>query len=285
MAAASRTLAAWDALIGQAARADLLRTARAKGRAGREVLLPLGRWPQTRSLAQVLDDAHAGRTSPAVDLDREEREVVAAQESATDAQVLDALAAARADLAELVDSGAIGEVRALLTATPLGPLPVLTLLHAVAYQLAVAALDLEPCGSAADDGLLVAGVVALVDTTGALAARQGVTGSITAVLPTGSWGFGATGGAWRTVEVEALDGPGVTASARVLLDVTSGRALNVPALWQDRSLVTHDLPGLLRLAPVLDQVPGIPGGVALRTAAKAISGVTGLLGRLPAWPF
>ena len=286
--AGARTLAAWDAFVAQAEQADLHAVARAKGRLGREVLLPLGRWPQTRSLADILSDAYEGRTTPAVDLERDERAVLAAHAGASDAEVVDALRLARDDLAALLSGGDLPDVAARLTASPLGPLPVLTLLHAVAYQLAVSALDLEPCGVAPSHDLLEWGVIALVDTTGALAARQGVTGSITAVLPTASWGFGAAGGTWRTARLEHADviaGPAVEAEARVILDVTSGRELNVPALWHDRSLVTHDLPGLLRLVPVLDQVPGIPGGAALRTIAHAVSRVGGLLGRLPAWPF
>jgi hypothetical protein len=195
-------------------------------------------------------------------------------------------------------------VRALETASPLGPLPVLTLLHAVPYRLAVAALDLEPCGARPTDELLELGVAALVDTTGALAAREGVTGSITAVMPASTWGFGADAGAWLCVRLPVdgatADGPGpgegarradapeagpsVQAHARVIVDVTAGRTTNLAALWRDRALVTHDVPGLLRLAPVLEQVPGIPGGAALRAAARYLGGLGQLLGRLPGLP-
>lgn len=285
--AGRRAVDAWDAFIEQAARSDLGAKGRAKGRQGREVLLPLGRWPQTRSLAEILADAHTGRTTPAVDLEREERDVLAAQAGVSDVDVVDGLRRARDDLADFLASAGAGDERALTTASPLGPLPVLTLLHAIAYQLAVAALDLEPCGAPASDELLAWGVVALVDTTGALAARQGVTGSITALLPGAAWGFGSCDGDWRTARVDPSDapeGPAVEGEARVLLDVTAGRELNVPARWRDGSLVTHDLAGLMRLAPVLEQVPGIPGGAALRTASRAIGGVGRLLGRLPGWP-
>ncbi len=286
--AAARTLEAWDHFIALAEQADLHAVARAKGRLGRQVVLPLGRWPQTRSLAQVLADAQAGRTAPPVDLEREEREVVAAQADASDTQVLAALQAARADLAAFLAASPPPGLLAAPTASPLGPLPVLTLLHAVAYQLAVGALDLEPCGPTAPARLLELAVVALVDTTGALAARQGVAGSITAIMPGSVWGFAAVRGAWRTAELErplgAPQTPAVEATARVIVDITSGRNLNVPGLWRDGSLVTHDLAGLSRLTPVLEQVPGIPGGTALRTASRALSGVGRILGRLPGWP-
>ena len=137
--AGRRAVDAWDAFIEQAARSDLGAKGRAKGRQGREVLLPLGRWPQTRSLAEILADAHAGRTTPAVDLEREERDVLAAQADASDVEVVDGLRRARDDLADFLASAGAGDERALTTASPLGPLPVLTLLHAVAYQLAVCA--------------------------------------------------------------------------------------------------------------------------------------------------
>ena len=74
--------------------------------------------------------------------DREEREVLAAQAEATDSEVVGALVAAREDLARFLATGPDAGLLALPTASPLGPLPVLTLLHAIAYQLAVAALDL-----------------------------------------------------------------------------------------------------------------------------------------------
>lgn len=285
--AGARALACWDGLIALAEKADLHAVARAKGRLGREVLLPLGNWPQTRSLEQILADARAGRTTPPVDLELEEREVLAAHAGATNTEVIDGLRASRDDLAAFLDSGP-DEDLALPTASPLGPLPVLTLLHAIAYQLAVCALDLEPCGATPPDDLLERGVVALVDTTGALAARQGIQGSITAIMPGSVWGFAAQDGSWRTAElprwVGTPDGPAVQARARVILDVTSGRNLNVPGLWRDGSLVTHDLAGLARLTPVLDQVPGIPGGTALKAASRAFSGVGRILGMLPGWP-
>ena len=129
-----------------------------------------------------------------VDLEREERDVLAAHRDATDDEVVAGLRRVRDDLGKYLASRGAAKTRSMTTASPLGPLPVLTLLHAISYQLAVAALDLEPCGAPADDELLEHGVAALVDTTGALAARQGVTGSITALLPGVAWGFGAADG-------------------------------------------------------------------------------------------
>ena len=283
-----RALAAWDLFIDLATHADLAAVARSKGRLGREVVLPLGKWPQTRSMTQVLHDAACGRSAEPVDLDAEERQVLEAHAAVSDVEAVQALRAARQDVAAFFASAPAPELLRAETASPLGPLPVLTLLHAIAYQLAVCALDLEPCGVVAPVELLELGVVALVDTTGALAARQGISASVTAVMPGSVWGFAAAEGAWRTARLPRPsgrpEGPAVEASARVIVDITSGRNLNIAGLWRDGSLVTHDLAGLSRLTPVLEQVPGIPGGVALRAASRAFSGVGRVLGWLPSWP-
>jgi hypothetical protein len=287
-AAGHRTVRGWDLFVDAVRDIDQAAPSRSPHRTGRELLLPLGFWPETRSVAEVVADAEAGRTAPAVDLDAVDAAALAANPRASATDVVVALQAARDELAAFLRSRRSPRVRALVTASPLGPLPVLTLLHAMPYRLAVAALDLEPCGATPTDELLEIGVAALVDTTGALAAREGVPGSITAVMPGAVWGFGADEGGWRCVELRDgadPEGPSVQADARVLLDITSGRETNIAALWRDRRLVTRDIPGLLRLAPVLEQVPGIPGGAALRAAARYLGGLGRLLGRLPGLPF
>ena len=43
----------------------------------------------------------------------------------------------------------------------------------------------------------------------------------------------------------------------------------------------HDLNGLLALAPIVEQVPGIPGRGALVGAIRATTAVSSLLRRLP----
>lgn len=287
----ARALAAWEAFVSLAEQVDLAAPARAKGRTGREVVLPLGAWPENRTLADILEDARSGAEPGSgrghLDHEATEARVRAAHADASADEVLQALRTARDDLAAWLDSG---DDEASLRPVPslLGPLPVLTFLHAAAYQLSVSALDLEPCGVRAPESLLEAGVVALVDTTGALAARQRVSGSIIAVLPGGSWGFGSRDASWRTIEVDlggaGPPGPAVEAEARVIIDVTAGRVGNVPQLWRERRLVTHDLVGLMRLAPVVEQVPGIPGGAGLRAATRYLGGVGRILGRLPGLP-
>jgi hypothetical protein len=169
----------------------------------------------------------------------------------------------------------------------LGTLPVLTFLHAATYPLATSALDLEPAGARVPDVLLDNGLLGLVDTIGALAARQGLTASLAAITPTGVVGTGARSGAWRTARLDSDDlggdlstGPSAEGSARLILDITSGRA-DIPTAIRRREIAVHDLSGLLALAPIVEQVPGIPGRAALAAAIRATGALTGAWKRLP----
>ena len=143
------------------------------------------------------------------------------------------------------------------TSSPLGPLPVLTVLNALTYQMCIAHLDVEQCGATVPDELLGIGLDALIDTTGALAGRKHITGSFTAVTPERIVGVGSRGGHWRTAVLpeDHHVGPGVVAPTRALIDATSGRS-NVGHLYRTGELHVRDLAGLVRLAPVLDGVPG-----------------------------
>ena len=47
-----------------------------------------------------------------------------------------------------------------------------------------------------------------------------------------------------------------------------------------RKLKVHDVGGLLQLAPIVQAVPGIPGGPILQLAARTVGGAGGMLGRL-----
>ncbi len=282
-AAWRRAVAAWDAFLSGLDGADLLAPSRS-GRPALEVVVRRGAGPETRGLADLLADARAGRADVPVDQDGIEDRVLAAHRGLSPAAAVEGIRVAREHLSRFVASGEADEVALLPTATLLGPLPVLTFLHATAYQLAVSALDLQPVGATVAPVLLDDGLLALVDTLGALAARQELTASLTAVTEGDAVGFGSRGRAWRTVHgpdvADGARGPVVQGDTRVLLDATSGRADNIAGLWLRRDLVTHDLPGLLRLAPILEAVPGIPGGAALRGAARSLAGVGSLLGRL-----
>ena len=73
-------------------------------------------------------------------------------------------------------------------------------------------------------------------------------------------------------------GPGVIAPTRMVIDATSGRG-NVGHLYRTGELHVRDLGGLVRLAPVLDGVPGVPPLGAVGRALTVVDAVGGLLGR------
>jgi hypothetical protein len=156
----------------------------------------------------------------------------------------------------------------------------LTVVNAMTYQLSITALDLEPAGATAHDELLAVGLAALIDTTGALAGRKRVTGSFTAITPELIVGSGSRQGFWRTAHLDEdpQHGPGVVAELRTILEVTSGRA-NVPHLYRSGELHVRDLTGLVRLAPVLEGIPGIPPMGAVGRALSVVDAVGGLFGR------
>ncbi len=282
---AATTLRAWDLFLAAAEAADLEAPARAHGWTGVEVVLILGDWPENRTLGAIVRDARSGVVGE-IDQAQDVRRVHAAHAGATPSEAVAAVRRGRDSLAAWFAAPAAPDgpdaVGLLPTRSLLGTLPVLTLLHATTYQVAVSALDLEACGAVVPDELVTTGLRALVDTTGALAARAGVTASLVARTPSVSVGTAARGAAWRTAGVDPdLAGPAIVADARTIIDVTSGRATNVPGLYRSGRLRVVDLPGLLALAPVITDVPGIPGGAALSRALSFMSGVSSLLGRLP----
>ncbi len=129
--------------------------------------------------------------------------------------------------------------------------------------------------------MLQSGLAALADVTGALAAAGGIRGGAILATPDGGWAFAADGAGWtvRAVPAGSFSGPAVEASAPLLLEAASGRINPVPAA-ATRRLRVHDVAGLLRLAPIVQMVPGIPGGPILQLAARTMGGAGGMLGRL-----
>jgi hypothetical protein len=129
--------------------------------------------------------------------------------------------------------------------------------------------------------VLQSGLAALADVTGALAAREGVSGGATLATPEGGWAFAADDRGWtvRRTTVGDVRGTAVEAPADLLLEAASGRVNPVAALAR-RRLRVHELGGLLALAPIVQAAPGIPGGPILALAAQTLGGVGGLLGRL-----
>lgn len=283
-ALADRVLTAWDAFLEvvRAPSIDLTRPSRLPGWTGRDVCVHLGSWPDHRVVAGLLTSAAQGAAEDHTDPDAINERVVAAHRNASTEDVVAALVAARTEVAAFFGSPAACEQGPALAASALGPLPVATLLHAACYELAVHALDLVPCGAPAPDpSLLDSGLAALIDVTGGLAWRSGVHIDLSAQTPTGGWQLSSDAGGWSTVPVPPgrFAGTGVKGSVVDLLDTSAGRA-NLGQLLLTRRLQVQQLSSFMRLAPLLHEVPGLPGGAALRTAVAGLGGVTKVLGRL-----
>ena len=270
-------LAAWDAFLDVVAATDLERPSRLRGMSGRDVLVHLGSWPDSHVVDSLLTSARDGGGGTSSSLDETSAALLAAHADAGADEVVASLHRARATLAEFFASAQARELGRALARSTAGPLPVLTLLNAGTFELAVHALDLGPCGAPAPpQQLLDSGLSALVDITGALASRAGVDLVLGAQTPSGGWAFDSRDGGWTTTRLPAgpVSGVGVSGTAVDMLEAASGRAA-LPQLLLTRRLVVHHLAQWMRLAPLLDDVPGLPGGAALRGAVGSVGGLVG----------
>ncbi|WP_143094606.1 hypothetical protein [Streptacidiphilus jiangxiensis] len=279
----ARILGGWDAALtaaqadeGAAERADERADEaadggadeRADGGAGAagdlRVLAELGSWPGRPVLGAVMAAAHGlpvpERRPKPFDPSREE--------------ILAALAEARERVAAALDEVlAVPELGRRIVDSPLGPLPVLTQIHAMGHEAAQA---VQTATGSVPPPLADAGLAAMVDVVGALAWRSRIPASAGLWEPDGGlgWVFTADADGWRTRRREPADDlPGVEGAARHLL-VSTG---SVPAMLARGEIRLRRVGGLLALAPLVDQVPNLPGGPLLRKAVGAVS----LLGRLP----
>jgi len=108
-----------------------------------------------------------------------------------------ALVRARDTLADWFEGPEPGHLGRHVSSSAVGQLPVLSLVHAGTYELAVHALDLAPCGAPEPDPyLLERGLAALMDVTGALSGRSGVVTNVTAQTPAYGWGFNSEPEGW-----------------------------------------------------------------------------------------
>ena len=273
---------AWDLFGDLVDTVDLDAVARGRGLLAREVVIPLGAWDDNRPIAVLLDEARRGEVGDH-DQGALVDEVRERHKDESDDAIRAAVRRQREELDAFVASPAYDECASLPVASMLGTLPLLTFLHAATYPIATSALDLEQCGAVAPDELLDSGLLGLVDTIGCLAGRQGLSASLVARSTTTVVGTGAHGGAWRTSVLDpavADAGPSLSGTTRLLLDVTAGRA-DVPGSLARRELTFADVPGLLALAPIVEQVPGIPGRAALVAAIRAASAIASLGKLLP----
>jgi uncharacterized protein (TIGR03083 family) len=274
-------LGAWDAFLAEAERVDLSRPSRLPGWRAHEICVHLGCWDDHTAIADLIGSARSGGTGSQPDPDAVNARVTAAHRDASRQEVLAALRRNREATARyLADEPA--ELDTAPTVSVVGRLPLLSVVLGQAYELAVHGLDLVSCGAEPPPAeVLQSGLAALTDVTGALAFSCDITGGVTLATPDGGWSFSAGPDGWvvRSVPGDAHEGPAVEGRAELLLDAASGRINPVPAV-ATRKLKVHEVGGLLQLAPIVQKVPGIPGGPILQLAARTMGGAGGMLGRL-----
>ncbi|MCW2567088.1 MAG: hypothetical protein JWN54_1185 [Mycobacterium sp.] len=284
----ARVEQSWNAFLAVAETADLDAPSRLPGWRGHEVCTHLGLWDRdgiSHVLASARGDAQTPQRPRRVDADNEA--LVRAHRDASREDVLAAVRRNRDQLLEWLETDEAAELGRTTAMSPIGPLPLLTATGASSYELAVHALDLRPCGAAEPDPVLLRnGLGAVLDVTGHLAHRRGLSITVTATSPDGGWTVHTDATGWTVEPVpDRLVGTGVRAELADLVDATAGRA-SVPALLATRRMTAHDLPGFLRLASLVEDLPGLPGGAALRAASRtlggaesAVRGLAGMLGR------
>ena len=273
-------LGAWDEFLRVVDSTDLAAPSRLPGWRAHEVCVHLGAWPEHDALAGVLASAREGDLTRLPDSDEINAALVETYSQVPREDVIDALVLAR-DNAAAYFADPDTSLDAALTGSVVGPLPVLSVLLGGTYELAVHALDLVHAGAdEPSDDLMLTGLGALAEVTGALAARVGVHGGAALHSPIGGWSFAADDLGWAVeqIGVEQPRGTAVEGDAAALLDLSAGRINPVTAIMRGH-LRVHDLPGMLRLAPIVESVPGLPGGPVLRVAARTL----GRMPRLPRW--
>lgn len=333
-----RILAAWDGFLAAVAGADLGAPSRLPGWTRHDVAVHIGDWESATTLDRLVAQARSGTLVPPWDPDAVNARVVAAHRDASRADVLAALQRSRDGVAAWFESSGPASLGRVMVRSVVGPLPLLTVVNAGAYELAVHALDLGAAAAAPDrpagpvsgpdraagpvsgsgraagpvsgpdqpagpvsgldrpagparsaesgpdrgaslDALLDAGLAALVDVTGVFAHRRGLRTALTAWTGRGGWQVRTDAAGWSTTAVTALPpGAAVEGPVAVLLDASAGRRA-VPPLLASRTMKVHSLPDIVRLAPIVDEIPSLPGGPALRAAARWVGG-TGRLLRL-----
>jgi uncharacterized protein (TIGR03083 family) len=274
-------LEAWDFFLQQAAVVDLDRHSRLPGWRAHEICVHLGCWDDHRALADLITSARSGGNGSPPDVDAVNARVTAAHRDASRDEVLAALRRNREATARYL-SEEPADLDIAPTVSVVGRLPLLSVVLGQAYELAVHGLDLVSCGTEPPPAsVLQSGLAALADVTGALAASCDITGGVTLATPDGGWSFAADPHGWTVRQVPGgrVDGPAVEAPADLLLDAASGR-INPLSAVALRRLKVHELGGLLRLAPIVQVAPGIPGGPILQLAARTLGGAGSRVGRL-----
>jgi hypothetical protein len=274
-------LGAWDAFLAQAETVELDRPSRLPGWRAHEICVHLGCWDDHTALADLIASARDGGAGTPPDVDAVNARVTAAHRDVSREEVLAGLQRHRDAVARYLAEEPV-ELDTAPTVSVVGRLPLLSVVLGQAYELAVHGLDLVSCGAEPPPReVLQAGLAALVDVTGALAASMDITGGVALATPDGGWAFRSEPQGWevRRLPAGSAAGPAVEAPADLLLDAASGRVNPVPAVAR-RKLRVHEIGGLLKLAPIVSAVPGIPGGPILQLAARTVGGAGGMIGRL-----
>jgi Mycothiol maleylpyruvate isomerase N-terminal domain len=294
-----RVVRAWDDFLRVADGVDMSAKSRLPGWRAHEICVHLGAWPEHQPVNGVLAAARevlrGTPPGPAPDPDDVNTSVITTHRQASRDDVMAALRLARQQAADYLEGDEPHELDQVPVVSTVGPLPTLTILHAQIYELAVHGLDLHALGGPAPGpGLLDSGLAALTDAAGALAARVGITSTAGIGSEVGSWAFHSGRDGWQIGRWgEGHRGVGsagshdfagklpvrVQAPAATLLEASAGRISPLKAVVT-RRLKVHGLPGLLGLAPIVETVPGIPGGAALRVAARGLAGAGGALSLL-----
>lgn len=264
---ATRCTDGWDRFLHAAQTADPEALTRSGDKTARELCIEAGDWEDSHGLPEMRADAAAGRTEvePYKELARRLRQVHA---DAPPEEVVAAVRRARDQVEEWFSSGRAADEYLQPTPSVLGILPMGTVVHAAMFQIASLMRELTPTGATQSIELENLGIEALVDSTGAVAARVGATASISSISPGLRVGTGAHAGAWRTrpLAPDLPVGPGVEGPTGVIIDVASGR---VEFLKVARSLRLHQPRKLMAVSVILDDLPDLPGGPLLKRGAKA----------------
>ncbi|MDQ1287867.1 MAG: hypothetical protein QG622_1432 [Actinomycetota bacterium] len=274
---------AWDGVADLARATDLDAPSRLEGWTARDVLVHLGSWPEHVRFERLVEDVRRGRVPERDDVNARNALVVAAHADAGVDDIVAALGRARDRALEFLTSAEAETLGHRPADSPVGPIPLTGVLVAGAYELAVHALDVASPHEV-PPGVLGAGVASLVDTAGALAARSGLDARFAVLTPVGSTACRSQHGGWTTLRlghrpIDELGWPSVRGEAADVIDASAGRRAAVPLMLARRLRLT-DVPGLLTLLPALETVPGLPGGTALRAAARSLARAGWLVGRV-----
>lgn len=265
---------AWAAIGRIAERVDLLAPTRLPGWNARDVLVHLGSWEDGDRVAARVAEARSEVVELAEDAEARNARLVATHHDATRAQILAALDRARRDTARYLLGPDARQIGSSLVSSVIGELPLTLAFAARAYELAVHSLDLAPAGAGEPaPEILVAGLAALADVTGALVARRALSATWALVTPVAGWVVGARDGDWTTSRLErgrsarSLGWPGVEGSAADVLDASAGRAA-LPGLLLTRRLRAYDVAALVQLVPALEGAGGMASEGTVRAGAS-----------------